>query len=334
MCVKWGEAMGKKPLFVNLKYSMWTGLSVYVHNIQKYLPYESVVLDAVGGSTRGGFVGQVTSSMKARKTIGNSHNGKERLVISLDGRYQYSDMIVVHHLPESSANRIEKMLIMRALKHAKHCVAISNATAEELKEQFKEKDIFVVKNGVDLHEPITRKDHDGIFVSQIGGIAAGESRRKPMLQIPSLLRKAFPDDRVTLTHIAGRENENEQAFRKACEENGITPDFRTNVPKPDLWEIYANTDLYVYMSTKEGYSATPMEALSMGTPCLLSDIPIHREFYGDKDGVMFAQNWKVTPEKIREAYEQGISMSYRNKAVTRTWEDTAKDLDKVISELL
>lgn len=39
--------------------------------------------------------------------------------------------------------------------------------------------------------------------------------------------------------------------------------------------------LYVFPSLKEGFSLTPMEAQCLGLPCVISNIPVHKEIYED-----------------------------------------------------
>jgi glycosyltransferase involved in cell wall biosynthesis len=45
--------------------------------------------------------------------------------------------------------------------------------------------------------------------------------------------------------------------------------------------IRNNADLYVFPSLKEGFSLTPLEAQYVGLPCVISDIPCHREVFGE-----------------------------------------------------
>jgi len=40
-------------------------------------------------------------------------------------------------------------------------------------------------------------------------------------------------------------------------------------------------EVYVFTALKEGFSLTPLEAQYFGLPCVISDIPCHREVYGD-----------------------------------------------------
>lgn len=326
--------MSRKPVFVNMKYNRTnSALSQYVKRITGALPFDSVTLDAVAGSAKGGFRKQFTSSMDTRRELRRKFPESEAFTISLDNRYQYPDLAVVHHMPDGSGNWVETRLMLRALKHADHIVAISDTTAGRVREKFPGKDIHVIKNGLEVHEPLERKERKGIVVSQIGGIASGNSRRLPMLRVPALLREAFPDEEITFVHVGGRDNENEQALLEACHDHGITAEFKSRVEQEYIWEAYARSDLYIYLSTVEGYSLTPMEALSMGTPCLISDIDIHREVYGDKDGIMFTGNDRISAQDILDAYHMGPSLSYRKKTLERTWDNTIGEFRDLITRL-
>lgn len=326
--------MERKPVFVNMTYNrIASAIPKYVKKITGALDFDSVEMNAVAGASRGGFVKQFTASIETRKLLKQKFPEQNLFTISLDNRYQYPDMTVVFHLPDRSNNFVEAKLIYRSIRHSDHVVAISDTTARDVESRFSKKDIHVIKIGLEAHEPVQRMEHSGIVVSQIGGISSGKSRRLPMLKVPGLLRKAFPNEELTFIHVGGRDNENERDLLEACKDHDINPEFRSGVSDEYIWDVYARSDLYVYLSTIEGYSLTPMEALSMGTPCLISDIDVHREVYDDKKGVSLVSNDKVTAQDIKEAYGMGTSLSYRKQALERTWDHTIKEYDKLIRDL-
>ncbi|MCL4336592.1 MAG: glycosyltransferase [Candidatus Thermoplasmatota archaeon] len=328
--------MAVKNLFVNMTYTRPGGaIRDFVKRVTSSIPYEEIKMDVIAGSSRGAFIGQVLSSIKIRMHIYRLKKKEKRnfLTISLDGRYLFADVSMVFHVPDNTNGFLERLMINYALKHSKFLISISDTTSAEILKRFGQLNIFTVKLGVDPRVKIPRTHHTGIVVSHIGGIAEGNSRRLPMLQIPEVLRLAFPGKKITFKHVGGRQNENEKAFLKKCLENDIVPEFSSNVGNEVIWNTYAESDLYIYMSKKEGYSITPMEALMMGTPCLISDISVHREIYGDKPGVKFAINDKVSPDDIKEAYAMGVSDSYREKAIERTWNDTMMELRGVFERI-
>ena len=53
--------------------------------------------------------------------------------------------------------------------------------------------------------------------------------------------------------------------------------FHGNVSREQVFEALANADLYLSAAVYEGLPMALMEALSIGTPCLVSDIKSHRE---------------------------------------------------------
>jgi len=61
----------------------------------------------------------------------------------------------------------------------------------------------------------------------------------------------------------------------------IMPGHIRYVEDHELNFIRNNADLYVFPSLKEGFSLTPLEAQYVGLPCVISDIPCHREVFGE-----------------------------------------------------
>lgn len=53
------------------------------------------------------------------------------------------------------------------------------------------------------------------------------------------------------------------------------------VSDKDLAYLYRGALAYVFPSLKEGFSITPLEAQAFGVPVVLSDIPTHREIFGE-----------------------------------------------------
>jgi glycosyltransferase involved in cell wall biosynthesis len=56
-------------------------------------------------------------------------------------------------------------------------------------------------------------------------------------------------------------------------------DFLGYVSDEDLIALYRRASLFAYLSEYEGFGLPPLEAMSLGTPTLLSDIAVFRELY-------------------------------------------------------
>lgn len=49
----------------------------------------------------------------------------------------------------------------------------------------------------------------------------------------------------------------------------------------DLFKLYKNSICFIYLSLYEGFGIPPLEAMTLGCPVLLSDIPVHRELFDE-----------------------------------------------------
>jgi glycosyltransferase involved in cell wall biosynthesis len=61
----------------------------------------------------------------------------------------------------------------------------------------------------------------------------------------------------------------------------LLPGLDNYVSDEEVVSLRQQAELLVFPSLKEGYSLTPVEAQAVGLPCVISDIPVHREVYGD-----------------------------------------------------
>ncbi len=87
--------------------------------------------------------------------------------------------------------------------------------------------------------------------------------------------------------------------------------------------------LYVFPSLKEGFSLTPLEAQVQGLPCVISDIPVHREIYDDSVVYFDPLNVDDIAAKINLALsDTDLQKSLIKKGYEQvkkfSWLDTAK----------
>ncbi|WP_375485172.1 glycosyltransferase family 4 protein [uncultured Jatrophihabitans sp.] len=55
-----------------------------------------------------------------------------------------------------------------------------------------------------------------------------------------------------------------------------------SVDDSELAWLYRSARLFMFLSLDEGYGLTPVEAITFGCPCLVSDLPVFRENLGDR----------------------------------------------------
>jgi glycosyltransferase involved in cell wall biosynthesis len=71
----------------------------------------------------------------------------------------------------------------------------------------------------------------------------------------------------------------------------------------DVLELVQGADLFVFGSTQEGLSNSILEAISVGLPCLVSDVPENREVVSNPEQYFHPDQPAVLAEKIIRAIE-------------------------------
>jgi glycosyltransferase involved in cell wall biosynthesis len=111
------------------------------------------------------------------------------------------------------------------------------------------------------------------------------------------------------------------------------------VPDDELSALYENAALFVYPSLYEGFGIPPLEAMSLGCPVILSDIPVFREIFGDaahyvdpldtgsiRDGILQVLN--------NEAYRTELIRRGHERVKLYSWERSADKLYSIISSVV
>jgi glycosyltransferase involved in cell wall biosynthesis len=174
----------------------------------------------------------------------------------------------------------------RALKHSAKIVTISNTVASEIRQNFKwlNKDIEVIY--IFLDDKFKNYNRQGkIIINKPYLLFIGNRKKHKNLE---LLIKAFAKIKYEIPHfliIAGakdkdaREDEIDMLINKFNIQNRVI-----QLIKPDdetIINLYSFADLFVFPSLFEGFGLPPLEAVSLGCPVILSDIPILREIFGE-----------------------------------------------------
>jgi len=108
------------------------------------------------------------------------------------------------------------------------------------------------------------------------------------------------------------------------------------VSDEELASLYSNASLFVYPSIYEGFGIPPLEAMSLGCPVILSDIPVFREIFGDAacyadpgetESISDAMVHVLTHDDYRQQlYERGAE-----RAKLYSWEQSARKLLAIIN---
>ncbi|RAP38293.1 hypothetical protein DID80_02570 [Candidatus Marinamargulisbacteria bacterium SCGC AAA071-K20] len=107
--------------------------------------------------------------------------------------------------------------------------------------------------------------------------------RKNLMYMLSIVKRLPPQFHLT---VCGPTDYDEPYSQKCCDyaaENKLSEqvDFLGKVSEHKLESLYKEADLFVFLSSYEGFGMVNIEAMSFGLPIILSDIPPHRDIVQD-----------------------------------------------------
>lgn len=134
--------------------------------------------------------------------------------------------------------------------------------------------------------------------------------------------------------LVGKKDKFSERMRELVESKKLTdkilmPGMNNFISDTESCCLRKECEVYVFPSLKEGFSLTPMEAQYFGKACAISDIPAHKEVYGDTVLYFDPFNVEDIAEKINKLLtdnqlkQELISKGYEN--IKRySWDNTAE----------
>jgi glycosyltransferase involved in cell wall biosynthesis len=176
-----------------------------------------------------------------------------------------------------------KFLVPRVINASSIIVTDSAFTKNELMELlgYPEKKIHIIYPGVSeifcSPRNVKQKKESGVTILAVSTL---EPRKNLKRLIEGFKLSGLKN--VKLIIVGGN---NSLVFRKSGEENDFAfdPDvkFLGYVSDAQLADLYHQADVFASVSLYEGFGFPPLEALASGCRVLVSDIPSHREIFGD-----------------------------------------------------
>ena len=200
-----------------------------------------------------------------------------------------------HHVPESysALERFRhRRWVARAVQMADRIVTVSESTRRDLTALFPEAAprVVVVPPGVEerffaewgrREEQRVRDRYSlkGRYLLTLGSF-------HPRKNLPNLVEaydrfRSRNPDRVVLL-IAGRGGRDSSRLLSRIMRSPYRQDifFSGYVPREDLPALYAGADLLIFPSLYEGFGIPALEAMAVGTPVAVSDLPVFEEVCG------------------------------------------------------
>lgn len=175
----------------------------------------------------------------------------------------------------------------RVLSHAVHAsqkiIAVSEATKTDILKHFPDispEKIVVIYEGVTPlpPSPATTQPLPFPYILYVGNCYPHKNL-EILLKTFDLLHSTFPDLHLV---FAGRDDHfsRQMEVLSQISPNASFISFLRNPPDTDLTKLYTYARAYIFPSRIEGFGLPPLEAMSMGTPVVCSDIPSLREVLG------------------------------------------------------
>lgn len=178
------------------------------------------------------------------------------------------------------------------LRKAKRIIAVSEATKQEIVDHFgiTPEKITVTYEGVDEHILAAGREKsmgalqkiiDGQYVLYVGN-AYPHKNLDALLKAFVLLRKKNPSESIKLV-LVGNDNFFYRRLKTTAAALGLDDGvvFFGQANDAELFHLYTHARAFVFPSLMEGFGLPALEALSLGCPVIVSDIPVFHEILGD-----------------------------------------------------
>jgi glycosyltransferase involved in cell wall biosynthesis len=165
------------------------------------------------------------------------------------------------------------------LKRADAILLLNTAVKDQLTALgFSAERLFVVGAGIDLSRfpliPQTPRSQRILWLNRL-------EPTKGIFDLPAIIRRLPP---TSIVDVVGA---GPQVFvdrlKRTLNEAGLGERYIVHgyVPHETLCEILAKTEVFISCSYEEGWGISIAEALASGVPCIVYDLPSHREIFDD-----------------------------------------------------
>lgn len=175
-----------------------------------------------------------------------------------------------------------KIFYQRAINKSKLVFTVSQFSRSRIQEKLGcKKGISVVYNGIPkyldapLEHPPARKDQ----ILFVGNIKKHKGLKTLLDACELAWRQGFTSKLVIVGNKDNFRTGDEETVKRLETLPQDRLEFTGRVSNDELKNIYAESRLLVQPSLYEGFGIPPLEAMTMGTPALVSDIPVFKEIY-------------------------------------------------------
>jgi glycosyltransferase involved in cell wall biosynthesis len=229
-----------------------------------------------------------------------------------------------------------KFVSEQAVRRACAVIVPTKAVAKDVKQLIhREKDVFVLSEGIpELYRKakISTEKSDERYCVYTGNLY-------PHKNFITLLRALQLDGKMKLKVVGARSVFMDES-KKTAQELGVEKqiEWLGFVSDDELIPLYQGAVALIQPSLAEGFGLTGLEALAVGCPIAVSEIPVFREVYGDRahyfpalSAEALSSTWRVLvvdPPKKKERE------SYKEYALTFDWDNVSEKALEIFSKTL
>ena len=231
-----------------------------------------------------------------------------------------------------------KWYIKRALAVSKGLFTVSQFSRQRIQGYFHtSREINVICNGISIELQNYKTTHP-ITNSRSGIVYLGNIKKYKGLHILWKAYKKMLDEGIDtppLTIIGRfdfRTKDNE--ILRTIQENQDKIHLITNADNQQVYEMLSHAECLISPSLYEGFGIPPLEAMSLGTPAIISDIPVYKEIYGKFPVTFFkAGDADDLYRKLKSLPTSPVETD-SIIASTYTYEKAAQNIMKTIADTL
>jgi alpha-1,3-rhamnosyl/mannosyltransferase len=201
------------------------------------------------------------------------------------------------------------------LRRANHVIAVSDTVARAIETRFDSDSerISVVYPPIRDLGGESDPDMTPLTMGRPFFLAVGTLEpRKNLDCVLEAHRLAYRETGIPL-YLAGTYGWNQEGLVRRIRDSGGAARWLGGVPDSTLAALYRQAVALVAFGREEGFDYPSVEALSFGTPVILSDIPVHREIVGDPG--LYAP--PDEPEILGRRMLEAAAMSTTDRAIFR-----------------
>lgn len=200
-------------------------------------------------------------------------------------------LILYDNIQTQKLTRVWRFLLPQSIKNSDYIITISESSMKDIQTYLqtinvsKEVDYIYCDSTLDNHnnaDPLNTLQKFNIIDKYFLFLGTLEPRKNPLNTVKAFqeFKKSHSDNPIKLV-FAGRKGWLYDDVIDYIEYNSLHSEiiFTGYISDEEKYVLLKNAKAFVFLSIYEGFGIPPLEALKLGTPCLLSDIPVFHELF-------------------------------------------------------